>query len=45
MVGQSEQVDNKAEPEPAGTYLIKGMLNMGPPEKLVTPPHELQVLG
>ena len=45
LVGQWEQVDNKAEPVPAGTYLIKGILYMGPPEKLVTPSHELQVLS
>ena len=44
LVGQWEQVDNKAEPVPAGTYLIKGILNMEHPEKVVTPSHELQVL-
>ena len=44
LVGEWEQVDNKAEPVPAGTYLIKGILKMEHPEKLVTPSHELKVL-
>ncbi len=44
LVGDWEQVDNQSEPVPAGTYLIRGSLMMDPPERLVTPPHQLQVL-
>ena len=44
LVGDWEQVDNKAEPVPAGTYLIRGALEMDHPERLVTLPHELRVL-
>jgi heat shock protein HslJ len=45
LVGEWEQVDNRGEPVPAGTYLIRGALMMDPPERLVTPPHRLEVLN
>ena len=45
LVGQWEQVDNRGEPVPPGAYLIRGVLEMEPPERLVTPSHELQVFG
>ena len=44
LAGQWEQVDRMAEPVPAGAYLIKGILYMDSPEKLVTAPHTLEVL-
>ena len=44
FVGEWEQVDNRGEPVPAGKYLIRGVLDMEPPERLVTQPHELRVL-
>ena len=39
-----EQVDNRGEPVPVGNYLIRGVLEMEHPERLVTPPHELRVI-
>ncbi|MCY4415785.1 MAG: META domain-containing protein, partial [Chloroflexi bacterium] len=39
LSGQWEQVDHRGEPVPAGTYLIRGILEMEHPEKLVTPSH------
>ncbi len=39
-----EQVDNRGNPVPPGTYLLRGVLNMEPPEKLVTPAQALEVL-
>ena len=45
FAGGWEQVDNRGEPVPAGTYLIRGALMMDPPERLVTPPHQLEVLN
>ena len=41
LVGDWEQVDNRGEPVPAGTYLIRAALELEHPERLVTPPHEL----
>ena len=43
FVGEWEQVDSRGEPVPAGDYLIRGVLQMESPERLVTPPHELRV--
>ena len=42
--GQWDQVDHRGEPVPPGAHLIKGILEMEHPERLVTPSHELQVL-
>ena len=44
FTGEWEQVDNRGEPVPAGTYLVRGALDMDPPEKLVTEAHELEIL-
>ena len=44
FVGKWEQIDNRGEPVPPGTYLVRGVLNLDPPEKLVTESHELEVL-
>lgn len=44
FVGKWEQVDNRGEPVPPGSYFIRGVLNLGPREVLVTSPHELEVL-
>ena len=44
FVGEWEQVDNRGEPVPPGTYLVQGVLNLEWPEKLVTDAHELEVL-
>ncbi len=43
FVGEWEQVDNRGEPVPPGTYLVRGVLNLDPPEKLVTEAHEVTV--
>ena len=43
FVGEWEQVDNRGEPIPPGTYLVSGVLDMEAPERLVTPAHELEV--
>ena len=43
FVGEWEQVDNRGEPVPAGDYLIRGVLRMESPERLVTAPHKLRV--
>ena len=44
FVGEWEQVDNRGEPVPPGVYLVRGGLNLGPPnKKLVTEAHELKV--
>ena len=44
FVGEWEQVDNRGEPVPPGTYWVRGGLNLGPPDKkLVTETHELKV--
>lgn len=44
FVGEWEQVNNRGEPVPPGTYFIRGALNMEPPDRLLTPPRKLQVL-
>ena len=44
FTGEWEQVDNRGEPVPPGTYLVRGILNMDPPEKLVTEARELGIL-
>ena len=43
FTGEWEQVNNRGEPVPAGDYLIRGVLKMESPERLVTPPHKLRV--
>lgn len=43
FTGEWEQVDNRGKPVPPGTYLIRGVLKMESPERLVTPPHKLRV--
>ena len=44
FVGEWEQVDNRGQPVPPGVYLVRGGLNLGPPnKKLVTEAHELKV--
>lgn len=42
--GEWEQVDNRGNPVPSGEYLIRGVLFMRPPEKLVTSAHRVEVL-
>ncbi len=44
FTGEWEQVDNRGEPVPPGTYLVRGVLDMGPPERLVTDAHGLEIL-
>ncbi len=49
FIGEWEQVDNRGEPVPPGTYLMRGVLNVGrpnsePSDALVTAAHELEVL-
>ena len=44
FTGEWEQVDNRGEPVPAGTYLVRGVLDMDYPEKLVTVAYELEIL-
>ncbi len=44
FAGEWEQVDNRGEPVPTGTYLVRGVLHMDYPEKLVTEAHELEIL-
>ena len=43
FVGEWEQVDNRGEPVPAGNYLIRSVVEMESPERLVTAPHKLRV--
>ncbi len=43
FVGEWEQVDNRGEPVPPGTYLVRAVLNLDPPEELVTEARELEV--
>lgn len=43
FTGEWEQVDNRGQPVPPGRYLVRGVLNMKSPKKLVTPEHELEV--
>ena len=44
LVGEWEQVDNRGEPVPAGTYLIRGVLTLEPDGRFSTPPQKLEVL-
>ena len=49
FVGEWEQVDNRGEPVPPGTYLMRGVLNVGRPNAgpagvLITTAHALEVL-
>ncbi len=44
FVGEWEQVDNRGEPVPPATYLVRGVMEMGWPEAFVTAPMELEVL-
>ena len=44
FVGEWQQVDTWGEPVPAGTYLVRGVLNLEPHERLETAPHKLHVL-
>ena len=44
FIGEWEQVDNRGESVPPGAYLVRGVLNLEPPEKLVTEARELEVL-
>ena len=44
FTGDWEQVDNRGEPVPPGTYLVRGVLEMDGPEAFVTAPMELEVL-
>ena len=44
FIGEWEQVDNRGKPVSPGTYLVRGVLNLDPPEKLVTESHELEVV-
>ena len=44
FIGEWEQIDNRGEPVPPGVYSVRGVLNLEPPEKLVTETHKLEVL-
>ena len=44
FVSEWQQVDTWGEPVPAGTYLVRRVLNLEPSERLETAPHELHVL-
>ena len=44
LSGEWEQVDNQGNPVPAGEYLVRGVLFLEPPEKLVTSAHRVEVL-
>ena len=44
FTGEWEQVDNRGEPVPPGAYLVRAVLDMEPPEKLVTSAHELEIV-
>ncbi len=44
FVGEWEQVDNRGEPIPPGTYLVRSVLNLDSPEKPVPEAHELEVV-
>ena len=44
FIGEWQQVDNRGESVPPGAYLVRGVLNLEPPEKLVTETHKLEVL-
>ena len=44
FIGEWEQIDNRGEPVPPGVYSVRAVLNLDPPEKLVTEARELEVL-
>ena len=44
FTGEWGQVDNRGEPVPPGTYLVRGVLDMEPPEMLVTEAHEVVII-
>ena len=44
LVGEWEQIDNRGEPVPPGVYLVRGVLNLDHPEKLVTEAQEMEVV-
>ena len=43
FIGEWEQIDNRGEPVPPGVYLVRSVLDLDPPEELVTGAHELEV--
>ena len=44
FTGEWEQVDNRGEPVPPGTYQVRGVLDMEPPEMLVTEAREVVIV-
>ena len=44
LSGEWGQVDNQGNPVPAGEYVVRGVLFMDPPKKLVTSVREVEVL-
>ena len=44
FIGEWEQVDNRGEPVPPGSYLVRGVLNLESPEKLVTEVQKVEVV-
>ncbi len=44
FVGEWEQIDNRGEPVPPGTYLLRAVLNLESPEKLVTEVQKVEVV-
>ena len=44
LSGEWEQVDNQGNPVPAGEYVVRGVLLMEHPQKLVTSAHKVEVL-
>ena len=44
FTGEWEQVDNRGEPVPPGAYLVRGVLDMEPPETFVTETQELEIV-
>ena len=44
FTGEWDQVDSRGEPVSPGTYLVRGVLDMGYPEKLVTEARKLEIL-
>ena len=44
LAGRWEQIDTRGYPVPPGVYLVKGVLDMDYPEKLVTTPISIEIL-
>lgn len=44
FTGEWEQVDNRGEPVPPGTYFVRGVLEMEPPDMLVTEAREVEII-